>query len=130
MEGIQLTLSKTLSLPNLVKAKYSSGRINVPVDPNHSLYARFKHVKGVPSGKNGRGVSIVKLKTLDTLIDRLAKMKKDVEVPRNFTSLSQGEVDSLLRKIEEQYRSTLTADNLPYKNIGLKETGVLFSLFA
>lgn len=129
MEGIQLTLSKTLSLPNLVKAKYSSGRINVPVDPNQSLYARFKHVKGVPSGKNGQGVSILKLKTLDALIDRLAKMKKNVEIPRNFASFSQGEVDNLLRKIQEEYRSTLTDYKLPYKNMDLKETGLLFSIF-
>ncbi len=45
------------------------GDLEVPVAPAQSAYARFEHLRAVPSPQGG--VSLFKLQVLDQLIDRL-----------------------------------------------------------
>jgi hypothetical protein len=45
------------------------GELEVPVSPVQSAYARFEHLRAVPSAEGG--VSLFKLRVLDKLIDRL-----------------------------------------------------------
>lgn len=45
------------------------GELEVPVSPAQSAYARFEHLRAVPSPEGG--VSLFKLRVLDNLIDRL-----------------------------------------------------------
>ena len=63
------------------------GRVSVPVNPAHAVYARFKHVHGVPS-RDG-GAPLFRLRVLDNLIDRLLEYSEQVfAVP-----ISLGNVD-------------------------------------
>jgi hypothetical protein len=47
----------------------ANGRLEVPIAPVHSVYARFEHLRGVPSPEGG--VSLFRMRVLDRLIDRL-----------------------------------------------------------
>jgi hypothetical protein len=53
------------------------GELEVPVSPAQSAYARFEHLRGVPSPEGG--VSLFKLRVLDKLIDRLLADQQPAE---------------------------------------------------
>lgn len=66
---------RAIHVSKLIRARHSNGRISVPVLRNQAYYARFKHVRGVPSLQDGAGYSLSKLRVLDILIDRLSAAK-------------------------------------------------------
>ena len=78
-----------------------NGRITVPVAPSTYIYSQFRHISGVPAQDGVSGVSINKLKILDTLIDQISKMKKDAE-PLIDVQNQSGEMH--LTKLIEQYQ--------------------------
>ena len=63
-------------LPNLLGPRGVSGRLAVPVNPVNSVYAHFDHVVGVPTS-GGSAVSVMKMKMLDSLMERLGIGKPD-----------------------------------------------------
>jgi hypothetical protein len=50
--------------------------MSLPVSPSAYIYSHFRHVSGVPAPEGVQGVTITKLKILDTLIEQLARMKQ------------------------------------------------------
>jgi len=56
------------------------GELEVPVSPVQSAYARFEHLRGVPSPEGG--ISLFKLRVLDKLIDRLLADREPAEGQR------------------------------------------------
>lgn len=52
-------------------------RAYLPVDTKQVVYSHFQYVSGVPRTKDQNGVSIGKLKILNTLIDQLVKMREN-----------------------------------------------------
>ena len=67
------TINRTVHLSNIIRAQYATGRIALP--QNGGLYARFKHVQGVPAQRADGGYSISKLKMIDMLVERLVQLK-------------------------------------------------------
>lgn len=61
-------LSSTV-FPRLISVPRAGDRLAAPVRPIDSVYANFRHVRGVPSPDGG--VSVFQLRMLDRLIDRL-----------------------------------------------------------
>ena len=55
--------------PRLASVPRAGDRLAAPVRPIDSVYANFRHVRGVPSPEGG--VSVFQLRMLDRLIDRL-----------------------------------------------------------
>jgi hypothetical protein len=51
------------------------GKTAVPVKPLQSVYARFKHLVGVPAYGTSGHVPFSKLRNLDNLIDRFMQMQ-------------------------------------------------------
>jgi hypothetical protein len=66
---------RAIHVSKIIRARHSDGRIAVPVLRNQAYYARFKHVRGIPSTQDGVGYSLSKLRVLDILIDRLSAAK-------------------------------------------------------
>lgn len=53
----------------------AGGRAYFPVSPNQLLYSHFKYVSGFAEKRNNGGVSIDKLRILNSIIDQLVSMK-------------------------------------------------------
>ncbi len=123
-----LSVNRSLSLPHIVKATYSGSKISVPVSPASSGYARFKHIKGIPSFASGSGFSVAKLKQLDTMIDFISRMKKETV----SVDLGQGD-ESTLEQLTQEY-SKLVRENvispLSSYNPGIYTPGSLLNLTA
>ena len=89
------------TFPNIYAISAIQGsRVAVPVSPSAYIYSHFEHVSGVPASEGESGVNISKLKIIDTLIDRLSKMKKEHE-PLVDAKLQDEEkqMNTLLEKI-------------------------------
>jgi hypothetical protein len=109
------------------------GRMSLPVAPKVYIYSQFKHVSGVPASEGVRGVSISKLKILDTLIEQLARMKKQPTPLMEQQETPDKAVDKRIDALIEQYQGQIRAAQaaaIPF-NIGLTPaTGAIFSLAA
>jgi hypothetical protein len=123
--------SRQLTLSSLIQARNvsitNSGKVGVPVDRQSYMYARFKHVHGVPVNDGARGVSLSRLKTLDILIDRLAKLKNTAV---KLDPADKQDVNELISRYSNEIRSLL-AD--PFKgSSAAAETagGAVVSIFA
>ena len=92
------------------------GRMSVPVSPSSYIYAHFKHVSGVPATEGENGVSISKLKIIDTLIEQISRMKNKPE-PLFEVKEQDGEnrINTLIDQYQNQIRNIQAANaNKPY----------------
>ena len=124
----QNTVNRTVHLSNIIRAQYSTGRIALP--QNGGLYARFKHIQGVPAQAAGGGYSVSKLQMIDLLVERLIQLKG-----HSAAALPQGgeaDQDAKIAKFAADLAQSLrAADNIsPSVTAGLAEPGLLFSLVA
>jgi hypothetical protein len=103
------------------------GRITVPVKPAHAVYARFKHVLGVPSQEGG--TPMFKLRVLDNLIDRLIRYSEQVPTREQLQDLDAEAIDPLINRLEERLRGHLLQFPSPFGNT-FPETGMLIDLVA
>lgn len=103
------------------------GRITVPVNPAHAVYARFKHVLGVPSQDGG--TPLFRLRLLDNLIDRLLRFSEQVPPQESLRNLDAEGIDALIARLQDQLHSRLL--QLPSSFGGtFPETGMLIDLIA
>jgi len=75
METGTVSVNRSISLNNLVRASYSKSKISVPVNSSASGFVRFKHIKGIPSFSGKDGFSFNSLKQLDTMIEFVNNLK-------------------------------------------------------
>jgi len=110
----------------------AGGRTYIPVDPRQFMYTQFEHVAGVPAAKGQTGISVDRLKILNTLIDHLVSMKQKNVMPKleGDTKLSNDQIDTLIKQYQDQIRTvTATAENLPYQPAPL-QSGIAVNLVA
>jgi hypothetical protein len=103
------------------------GRITVPVNPAHTIYARFKHVRGVPAS-NG-GASLFKLRILDSLIDRLLSYSEPVPSLERLRDLDEQAIDPLINSLQTRLRGHLLQFPSSFGGT-FPETGMLIDLSA
>ncbi|GHV94033.1 hypothetical protein AGMMS50293_03530 [Spirochaetia bacterium] len=82
------------------------GRLSLPVSPSSYIYSHFKHVSGVPAPDGVQGVNISRLKILDTLIEQLARMKKQ---PQPHFGERGEDAEKRINALIEQYQSQIRA---------------------
>jgi hypothetical protein len=104
--------------------------MSLPVSQSSYIYSQFKHVSGVPAPEGVQGVSINRLKIIDTLIEQLTQMKKQPE-PLLAVQDQNGEeaVNALIEQYQNQVK-TLQENraNSPYA-LAPPPTGALFNIF-
>jgi len=84
-----------------------SGALYVPVSPSAVVYSQFSHVRGTPSSEGG--VSVSKIKILNTLIDQLISMKTKKTLSKDLISqLTDNQKDVLIKQYQKQIQSELT----------------------
>lgn len=86
----------------LIRATYSQGKISLPVAREYSLYARFKHVQGVPSDEGGGAVSLKRIVVLNSLIEGLSQKRS-----QQAFGLMPGDSEERLDFLTEQYSREL-----------------------
>jgi hypothetical protein len=82
-----------------------SQKIAVPVQPFFSPLISLKHLVGVPSYNNGENIPLYKLRVLDNLIERLARLKNQ-NVAEDYPKIINSEnIDSLITDISRQVKN-------------------------
>jgi hypothetical protein len=110
----------------------AGGRMSLPVSPSAYIYSHFKHVSGVPAPEGVKGVTISKLKILDTLIEQLSKMKQQPQpsfgVPGED---AEKRINALIEQYEGQIRAAQAAQSIPYSPAAAAPaSGILLSVSA
>ncbi|MFW5684464.1 MAG: hypothetical protein ACOC1I_06400 [Spirochaetota bacterium] len=123
----QIAAGRSVQLASIIRAQYSSGKISFPVDGG--LYARFKHIQGVPAQGTG-GYSLSKLQMIDLMVERLVRLRGEgMETP---TPASDAEADALVNSLAAQIHGALGLAETPQGSFaaGIVESGLLFNLVA
>ena len=117
------------SIGNAISAS-QSGRMSMPVSDSSYIYSQFEHVSGVPAPDGVQGVSINRLKIMDSLIERLSQIKNE-PVPSFEIDMLESEerADTVIETIQNEIRMLHEARaNSPYP-LAPQQTGVLFDIF-
>jgi hypothetical protein len=94
----------------------AAGKTSLPVSPSAYIYSHFRHVSGTPAPEGTRGVTITKLKILDTLIEQLNRLKAKPELslgPESGNPDTEKRIDALITQYENQLRQ-VQASAPPY----------------
>ena len=107
MEIKDLSIS-AIPITNIVTARFSAGgRVSLPVEPNELMYARFKHISGVPASDGSGTFSIERLRMLDNLIDRLMETSGERAYVRNVDGMTPDQLDRLIERYQGQLHGAL-----------------------
>ena len=123
----------TSIIPGLSSFSYNSssmvaaaGKMYVPVSKSALLYSHFDHVSGVAAGNGQNGVSISKLRILNSLIERVSAIKN--EPVKAVKDISPEQADALIKNYQQQIQQAMQT---PYVLNGAQPlAGDLFSLLA
>lgn len=110
----------------------SAGRTYVPVKPSMYGYAQFQYVSGYPARDGQEGISIDKIKILNTLIDQLVSMRQKNVQPKVTSrgEISDGQIDALIKQYQTQIQTvTAQVESLPYRP-SLPQSGAIVNLVA
>ena len=104
----------------------AAGKLYVPVSKSALLYSHFDHVSGVAAKAGQNGVSISKIRILNSLIERMAAIKN--EPSKQVSNISPEQADALIQNYQKQLQQALQT---PYILSGAQPmAGDLFSLLA
>ncbi len=97
---------------NLNTIKYESlsssnnaGKLYVPVNKTALLYSHFEHVSGVAAGSGQNGVSINRLRILNSLIERVSALKN--EKPATVKSLGSNEIEKMIQAYQKEMKTAM-----------------------
>lgn len=98
------------TMPYVAMSRISAGgRAYLPVDTKQVVYSHFQYVSGVPRDKDQSGVSIGKLKILNTLIDQLVKMREsERENKLSATDTDEGTLDMMIQYVNTKIHTELS----------------------
>ena len=83
----------------------SAGKLYVPVSRSALLYSHFDHVSGVAAGNGQQGVSISKIRILNSLIDRLSAIKNQPK--ESIQDMSDDQAQVLIEQYQKQLQQTV-----------------------
>ena len=120
-------------IPGLYNFSYGSstiaaaaGKMYVPVSKSALLYSHFDHVSGVAASNGQNGVSISKLRILNSLIERVSTIKN--EPVKEIKEIDPKQADILIQNYQKQLQQALQT---PYILNGAQPmAGDLFTLLA
>ena len=110
-----------------------SGRMSVPVAPSAYIYSHFKHVSGVPATDGESGVSINRLKIIDTLIEQISRMKQEPDPMVNMQEMdlemeNEARINAMIEQYHSQFQNIQAANaNNPYAPAS-PLTGMVFNI--
>lgn len=132
MYGTSAQISQASVNTVAAKAWQAGSKMVVPVSRTSYLYSHFKHVRGTPAPEGSSGVSLTKIKILNTLIDRLAQIKQKPEAAAwRSDQLSDEQIDAMIEQYAGQIEQARKASiAMPYKSAPMTTPGQLLNLVA
>lgn len=132
MELQPLITTNIFRLSHVLSAQSNVNKIALPVDNRLLLYARFKHVHGVPSFRKGEGLPLASLKALDNLIDRLLSVKGKNGYWPTVSSMNTEDLNFALDRMQSALHRELQSDRHPVGLLGHEQNdmGLLFEIVA
>ena len=124
MTSSPTSISQNLTVPlsDVVRARVSESRVAMPV--RGALYARLNHISGIPANSSNGGYSLSRLRAIDTMITRIARMQE-----RLTPDVSQDPVEHQETLIEEAARRI--AESMENSTAGYAaEDGFLVNMIA
>ncbi len=119
--------SNAYSYSGAVGSSGAAGKLYVPVSKSALLYSHFDHVSGIAARSGQEGVSISKIRILNSLIDRLSAIKNQPK--ESITDISDDQAQVLIEQYQKQIQQTVAQQ--PYVLAGAKpQAGVLFAIDA
>ena len=109
------SLPGTVPYSNVMHARHSNKKVSLPVQRQQYLYARFKHVVGVPPHGSNRGLSLFKLKILDNIIERLSSMQsKKGGGKTDVTGLDAKALDAMIEKYKSELHTEVQKSSFSF----------------
>ena len=119
--------SNAYSYSGAVGSSGAAGKLYVPVSKSALLYSHFDHVSGVAARSGQEGVSISKIRILNSLIDRLSAIKNQPK--ESITDISDDQAQVLIEQYQKQIQQTVAQK--PYVLAGAQpQAGALFRIDA
>jgi len=107
---------------------YQNGRLSLPVSPGLVIYSQLRHISGTPAPEGTQGVSISRLRILDTMIEQLSQMRN--RPSPDFGSLEETDEQRINALIEQQHNQIRAAQNAEIYIPATPATGALFNIAA
>lgn len=118
--------SNAFSYSSALSSSGAAGKLYVPVSKAALLYSHFDHVSGVAASSGQQGVSISKIRILNSLIERLSAIKN--QPAQSVSDISDKQADVLIEQYQKQIQQTAST---PYILAGAQpQAGTLFSIDA
>lgn len=119
---------------NAMASSSMGGKLYVPVKPSAVIFAQFDHISGVAAKSGQNGVSITKIRILNTLIENLSKIKSNSNINplSKDNNLSDDHLEILIKNYQKQLKTAVSqAQSNPFMLSGVKpQTGALFAIDA
>lgn len=93
------------SYSSSISAGGSFGKLYVPVSRSALIYSNFDHVSGVAAKSGQNGVSISKIRILNSLIDRLSAIKN--EPKKSVQNVSEKQAEILIKNYQTQINQAM-----------------------
>ena len=109
----------TLNAASYKNLLSSASSLYVPVKPSAVLYAQFDYVHGTAAGPNQEGVSLNRIKILNSLINQLASLRHKEAPEVDVDNLSDSSKDDLIREYQKQIQETISKAETEDLSLGL-----------
>lgn len=119
---------QSVSVPHLMRAAYSNSPLSFPVSKSDYMYAQFKNISSTPAPGNSEGVSIAKLRVIDTLI---GKLKKNTTLlsSKELEGLKESQLSSIINDLSKKVHNDIKNTNIPgYSDNSV--SGLILNTFA
>lgn len=83
-----------------------AGKVYVPVNKAALMYSHFDHVTGVAANSNQNGVSISKIRILNSMIERLSAIKNEPKT--SIQDISDEQADVLIENYQKQIKQAVS----------------------
>lgn len=83
----------------------NAGKLYVPVNKSSLLYSHFEHVSGVAARANQNGVSISKLRILNSLIDKVSAINNEKSTP--IKNIDSNQAEKMIAQYQRQMASAM-----------------------
>ncbi|MGL1892345.1 MAG: hypothetical protein OCD02_12005 [Spirochaetaceae bacterium] len=112
-----------------INSYYNTGnqnpaKIEVPVPSNVSIYAQFKHVRGVPASANQEPVSLSKAQIINNMVSFLNNSSDEIQLNNSEEFVIEELEQEVHRVVNDK---PINFNSLPGKSA---ETGIIFNLTA
>jgi hypothetical protein len=103
-----------------------NGRKSFPVAPGLVIYSQLKHISGTPAPEGTQGISISRLRILDTMIEQLSQMRGKPSI--DLGSLDGSNESRINTLIEQHHQQIRTAQSASFYTPAAPAIGTLLNI--